>query len=151
MTTPKSLEALQATRWALLFCGFMVIVKTQDTHPHHIHLARDLNHVMGFNFFTVFNSVSTYLVQKLLFLSSFWQSLKHPHSCTEGLWRRPSEQRQTSPGAGVRVGVPRLLFNPQSCFWQNWAEPAGNVHANVVDLVGVLAWATRSIFVGLVF
>lgn len=60
-------------------------------------------------------------------------------------------QRRTSPGAGVRVGVPGLLFNPQCCFGQDGAEPAGNVHANMVDLVGVLARPTRSICVGLIF
>ena len=57
---------------------------------------------------------------------------------------------QTSPGAGVRVGVPGLLFNPQRRFGQDGAEPAGNVHANVVNFVGVLARPTRSICVGLI-
>lgn len=56
-----------------------------------------------------------------------------------------------SPGAGVRVGVPGLLFNPQCRFGQDRAEPAGNVHANMVDLVGVLADPTWSICIRLVF
>lgn len=56
-----------------------------------------------------------------------------------------------SPGAGVRVGVPGLLFNPQCRFGQDRAEPAGNVHANMIDLVGVLADPARSICIRLVF
>lgn len=55
-----------------------------------------------------------------------------------------------SPGAGVGVGVPWLLFHPQRRFGQDGAEPAGDVHADVVDLVGVLARATRAVRVGLV-
>lgn len=58
--------------------------------------------------------------------------------------------REQIPGSGVRVGIPGLLFNPQCCFGQDGAEPAGNVHANVVDFVGVLTSPTWSICVRLV-
>lgn len=54
------------------------------------------------------------------------------------------------PCSGVRVGIPGLLFNPQSSFGQDGAEPARNVHAYVVDLMGVLTHPTWSICVGLI-
>lgn len=54
------------------------------------------------------------------------------------------------PGSGIRVGIPGLLFNPQCCFGQDGAEPAGNVHANVIDLMGVLTRSTWSICVRLI-
>lgn len=73
------------------------------------------------------------------------------HNAALKVSRWPPYITQISPGAGVRVGVPGLLFNPQCRFGQDRAEPAGNVHANMVDLVGVLADPARSICIRLVF
>ena len=51
---------------------------------------------------------------------------------------------------GVGVGVPGLLLDHQRGLGQEALEPAGQVAAHVVDLVGVLAAAARPVRVGLV-
>lgn len=52
------------------------------------------------------------------------------------------------PCPGVRISIPGLLLNTQSCLGQDGAEPAGDVHADVVNLVCVLPTAPRAIHVG---
>ena len=55
--------------------------------------------------------------------------------------------RAGSPGSGVGVGVPGLLYNPQGCLGQDGAEPAGDVHAHMVHLVRVLPGAAGAVCV----
>lgn len=42
------------------------------------------------------------------------------------------------PCPGIRVGIPRFLFDSQSCLGQYWPKPAGYVHTNVVHFVSIL-------------
>lgn len=69
------------------------------------------------------------------------------------LWSSPSrwhaeEVEVGTPGSGVGVGIPGLLHHPQGCLGQDGTEPARDVHAHMIHLVGVLPRATRTICVG---
>lgn len=55
-----------------------------------------------------------------------------------------------TPCAGVGIGVPGLLLHPECCLGQDGAEPAGDVHANVVNLVGVLSDSPWAVLIRLV-
>lgn len=52
------------------------------------------------------------------------------------------------PRPCVRISIPGFLFDTQSCLGQYGAEPAGDVHPDVVNLVSVLPAAPGAIHVG---
>lgn len=52
------------------------------------------------------------------------------------------------PGPCVRISIPGLLLDAQSRLGQDGAEPAGDVHPDVIDLVRVLPTAPRAVHVG---
>ena len=66
------------------------------------------------------------------------------------LQREFVDKGHTELGLGVGIGVPRLLVYFQSCFRSNASKPAWQVPADVVDLVGVLAGAIRTVSIGAV-
>lgn len=67
------------------------------------------------------------------------------------LRRQKALRGLASPGSRVGVGVPGLLLHSEGGLRQDGTEPGRDVFADVVDLVRVLARASRAVLVRLVF